>query len=305
MMIFLLFLIILCHVAQGREKEVHAFYYLWYGNPEVDGAYKHWNHEVLPHWEQRINNLHTNIGQRFVPPEDLHSSFYPTKGPYSSSDSEIMKEHFREMIDSGIDVLVASWWGKASNPASTDTQGINTDITIKLLFEAADAFNKESERKVKIALHLEPFPGRTVESVKEDIEYIYQQYGSFLSFYRDELNGKGLFYIYDSYHIPEYQWKRLFKNEGDISLRNTMFDCTVIGLWLLPQHGKELFESGFDGVYSYFASESFSYGSTTENWKSIRNYCKKTGMLCSLSVGPGYNDSLIRPWNSHNTRGRW
>ncbi len=27
-------------------------------------------------------------------------------------------------------------------------------------------------------------------------------------------------------------------------------------------------------------------------------------MICDLSVGPGYDDSLIRPWNSHNTKDR-
>ena len=38
-----------------RRGEVHAFFYLWYGTPEVDGHYMHWDHEVLPHWEERIN----------------------------------------------------------------------------------------------------------------------------------------------------------------------------------------------------------------------------------------------------------
>ena len=25
---------------------VHAFFYLWYGTPEVDGSWRHWDHEV-------------------------------------------------------------------------------------------------------------------------------------------------------------------------------------------------------------------------------------------------------------------
>jgi hypothetical protein len=33
---------------------VHAFYYLWYGTPEHDGDYKHWDHEVLPHWNEAV-----------------------------------------------------------------------------------------------------------------------------------------------------------------------------------------------------------------------------------------------------------
>ena len=30
----------------------------------------------------------------------------------------------------------------------------------------------------------------------------------------------------------------------------------------------------------------------------------KNSLYCGLSVGPGYNDSLIRPWNDHNSRDR-
>jgi len=30
--------------------KVHTFYYGWYGNPEMDGAYSAWNHQVIPHW---------------------------------------------------------------------------------------------------------------------------------------------------------------------------------------------------------------------------------------------------------------
>ena len=28
---------------------IHIFYYAWYGNPEHDGKYVHWNHQFLPH----------------------------------------------------------------------------------------------------------------------------------------------------------------------------------------------------------------------------------------------------------------
>ena len=31
-----------------------AFYYLWYGTPETDGAWRHWDHAVLPHWDARV-----------------------------------------------------------------------------------------------------------------------------------------------------------------------------------------------------------------------------------------------------------
>ena len=54
---------------------VHAFYYMWYGNPEFDGHYLHWNHRYLPHWEQSVTNQYPK--GRHVPPDDIGASFYP------------------------------------------------------------------------------------------------------------------------------------------------------------------------------------------------------------------------------------
>lgn len=30
-----------------------AFYYPWYGAPETDGAWSHWNHARIAHWAPR------------------------------------------------------------------------------------------------------------------------------------------------------------------------------------------------------------------------------------------------------------
>ncbi len=37
---------------------VGVFYYVWYGTPEIDGAYMHWNHSILPHWNAHIRTQH-------------------------------------------------------------------------------------------------------------------------------------------------------------------------------------------------------------------------------------------------------
>lgn len=54
---------------------IHAFYYMWYGNPEFDGRYLHWNHRYLPHWEQSVTDQHPK--GRHTPPDDIGASFYP------------------------------------------------------------------------------------------------------------------------------------------------------------------------------------------------------------------------------------
>ena len=33
----------------------HLFYYPWYGNPDTDGRWLHWDHKVVPHWTDSVN----------------------------------------------------------------------------------------------------------------------------------------------------------------------------------------------------------------------------------------------------------
>ncbi len=278
--------------------QVHAFVYLWYGEPITDNRYLHWNHEVLPHWEERVNAQFPEVGKRFEPPHNIHSPYYPLHGPYSSNDAATLQRQFKEMHEAGIEVAVVSWWGQRDKEYATDTQGVNTDLAVANLLEQADKFGE-----IKVALHLEPYHSRSVESVGDDIEYVHRMYGHHSSLLRSTDN-RLVFYVYDSYHISPMYWARLLKDTGDITMRGTSTDSVMIGLWLHHHHGRDLKESGFDGVYTYFGTDGFSYGSTTTNWMSMCKFAAAQNMLCDISVGPGYNDSLIRPWNAHNSRAR-
>lgn len=188
--------------------------------------------------------------------------------------------------------------GKKNESYATDTQGVNTDAILHNIFEAAD----KDKNKIKLTLHLEPYPSRSAESVKSDVAYIIENYGNYSSFYRFE--NKPLFYVYDSYHIFPYSWANILTPQGTDSLRNTNIDAIFLGLWLDSQHGRDLLESGFDGIYTYFSSNSFSFGSTISNFKIISKFCKKNKLIVNLSIGPGYNDTKIRPWNIANTKNR-
>ena len=304
---------LICHTSckvhfneEENTSRVHAFYYLWYGNPEHDGGWKHWNHEVLPHWEDRINEkFKETVGTLHEPPGRLHSPFYPQLGPYSSRDPMVIAAHFDMMQQAGISIAVVSWWGRQSNPDSTDTQGVSTD---RILGEVMTILDK-LDSTVKIAFHLEPYPGRSVITIKEDLEYIYETYGHHKCIYRTSSttemnNGEFLFYVYDSYHIANVEWARLLTPEGDLSIRGTPQDGVFFGLWLNHYDGRDLVLGGFDGIYTYFASLGFSHGSSPQNWREICRYCKTNNMDCSISVGPGYDDVGIRPWNFHNKKSR-
>ncbi|RPJ18655.1 MAG: alpha-mannosidase, partial [Chloroflexi bacterium] len=115
---------------------VAAFYYPWYGNPEIDGDWIHWT-----------QNNH-------LPPEDISSDYYPALGAYSSNDPAVVAQHMLWLRQAGIGVIITSWWG----------QGSREDQAVPLLLQMAERYG------IKVAFHIEPYQGRTAKSLAGDIQ---------------------------------------------------------------------------------------------------------------------------------------
>ena len=289
--ISLLFLLQAIIAASSTNLQTHAFYYLWYGNPQFNQKYLHWNHEVLPHWNENTRKLHPH-SHRHQAPSEIHSPYYPQQGCYSSIDPNVLRQHLFELQHANVNVVVLSWWGRKEVTGTTDTQGVSTDVFIGTVIRII-----EETENMYFSLHMEPYPGRNALSVKKDIIHLTERYGTSNSWLK--INNKRTFYLYDSYHIPAQDWKQQIA-----SLRNTPNDGFFIGLWLNQNGGTLAKNSMFDGTYSYFASDGFVYGSTTQNWKAMAKWSKANNMVFIPSVGPGYRDTGIRPWNQHNTKPR-
>ena len=155
------------------------------------------------------------------------------------------------------------------------------------------------------AIHLEPYEGRGAESVALDLAHLVTH-----DLYRLPRRPCGghtrlpVVYLYDAYHTPAEEWARLFCDDGDLSVRGTPHDVVVIAT-LLNRDEEELVVNGcFDGFYSYFATDGFTYGSTSAHWKLLAAWARKKNLWFSPSAGPGYNDTRIRPWNDIATRDR-
>ncbi|CAF3127079.1 unnamed protein product [Rotaria socialis] len=262
----------------------HIFYYPWYGTPEYDGGqYLHWNHRRLAHWN-REKAVHYPQ-HRHQPPDDIGSNFYPFLGPYSSRSRVILDKHMRMIRMSGAGTLSISWYP----PGMADDEGRPSDDIIPLLL------NKAGKYQLKVCFHIEPYQNRTVDNVIHWTQYILRQYGSHQAFYR--FNGKGVFYIYDSYRISAHEWRqKLFSNE---KMKQEAF---FVGLILKSNECQPLASSGFDAAYSYFAANGFTEASTSQQWTFTVGQCKSIPFI--PSVGPGYIDTNVRPWNGGTTRPR-
>jgi len=202
------------------------FYYAWFGTPERDGSYEHW-----------AKGGHN-------PPSDLASSFYPARGPYSSSDSAVLKAQMAEIAGAGINEIVYSWWG----------WGSPTDVRLPSVAAAA------RRAGLVVAVHLEPYIGRTAESVANDIAHL-------------ETLGISEIYLYEPFEgITVEDWGSMTHDFPGIRFYG---QTELVGTAA---------EAGFAGVYTY--DVLLHDGGT---FQRLCNQAHVAGLLCLPSVGPGFD----------------
>ncbi len=257
-----------------------AFYYPWWGNIETDGMLFHWSHRVMGE----------NPDKRGYPGgDDIGANFYPQLGCYSSNDKQTVTKHMEQLTRAGVDLICLSWWGEDSFE----------DKATDLLMDVA------ARHGVRVCFHLEPLEGRDAVAVRAAIEYLVGKWGAHEAFYRDfRYDNRPLFFVYDSYQMPAEEWARMLAPDGDITIRGTRLDAVLFALWVDPHEEEFMVAGHFDGFYTYFVSDGFSYGSTPMNWSRLAGWADENDRLFVPCVGPGYIDTRIRPWNTTSVRSR-
>ncbi len=231
-------------VAGGR---VSAFYYPWYGTSASDGSYQHWSQDG------------------HAPPNDIASSYYPAIGLYSSSDKLVIDAQMSEVRSAGIDEVAVSWWGRGSPE----------DVRMPAIVTSA------GRHGIAVAAHIEPYRGRTVASIADDIAHLAGRYGI------------RTFYIYRAFDFSPTDWA------DEHPLLHPIPDITVYAQTALAGAAAA---ARFDGVYTY---DILTYGGNT-----LHRLCAEAHamhLLCAPSVGPGYDarrgsgDPVIKPRRSGQT----
>ena len=201
------------------------FFYPWYSNPGHDGSYVHW-----------IQGGHT-------PPFDIGSAFFPMRGPYSSSDPRLLGVQMRDIAAAGVDEVVSSWWGRGSQE----------DIRLPAVIRAA------KRHGLQVAVQLEPYEGRTVDSVASDLVYL-------------RTLGLHDVYVYSTKDFSAEEWRRV--------------TLQPLGLRLFAQTNHVGFaaRAGFAGFYTY---DILLYDAA--KFDRFCTQARTLGILCAPSVGPGYD----------------
>ena len=281
----LLFLLICsAFLAQSQKLNNHAvcFYYNWYGSNLIDEHNYHWAHPVIP------QNDKDTTKKIFLGRGDIGANFYPANGEYSSGDTSTIEKHMQEVAQAGIGIIAVTWLGV-------------DDYTYKNVVPLLDAASRHG---IKVCFQIEPRVRKTVFSTCEAVRFIVENFGNHPAFYRNKETHHPLFFIYDSYVIPANEWAIFLSDTGKQSIRNKSYNSDMIGLWCWKEDEAFFNNSGFDGCYTYFASRGFTYGSTPENWTTLQSWADAHHKIFIPSVGPGYNDERIRPWNTRNNKDR-
>ena len=209
----------------GAAPTSAIFYYPWFANPAHDGAYDHWQ-----------QNGHTPAG-------DLASAYYPSRGAYSSSDPSVLDAQMREIQRAGIGEIVVSWWGRGSQ----------TDDRLGEVIAAARGHS------LAVAAHIEPYRGRTVASVGDDIAYL-------------RTLGIVDFFVYHATDFAAADWK---------PLTSSLTGMRLFAQTPLAGYAKK---AGFQGIYTY---DTLTYRGRM--FKRMCNEAHAQGLLCAPSVGPGFD----------------
>jgi glycoprotein endo-alpha-1,2-mannosidase len=204
------------------DPRVSIFYYPWYGTPALDGGWAHW-------YAPGSTTL------------DVASNYFPARGLYSSSDTRVVRAQMREIASAGVQEVVSSWWG----------WGSPEDLRLPLVVRAAHAAG------LTVAVHIEPYPGRTIDTVEADIAHL-----SSLGITR--------FFVYRPFDIPVEDWADL-RERQDVEL---LAQTALAG---------RAARAGFDGVYTY---DVLLWGG--ESFPRLCRQAHKSELLCLPSVGPGY-----------------
>lgn len=142
-------------------RKVLAFYYGWYGNPELSGKWLHWE-GVDPNQKTIASSTH-----------------YPMLGAYDSNDPKAIEQHCLWARQAGIDGFIFSWWG----------QGRYEDAPLPQLLQSAQ------KHRLQVCLYYEIVPSPVnPQSVLNDWEYILKRYAVHPAYLKVE--GKPVIFVY-------------------------------------------------------------------------------------------------------------
>ena len=243
--------------AASTSREVLAFYYGWYGNPQVSGEWRHWKN--VDSANQRIEGV----------------TDYPAGGAYDSHDPAILDRQAKTARAVGITGFIASWWERDSFE----------DRGMPLLLAAA------GKHHLSVSAYYEKIEGEDaasrIKAAVGDIDYLLTRYGSDKSWLRAD--GKPVLFVYGRalHELSPADWQEVLAqvrrdNPGGVVLVADSLDSKFVSL--------------FDGANTYNITGQTQHRSPPEMrvWAhaAYPKMVAAAGLakISTVTVIPGYDD---------------
>ncbi len=264
-----------CGPGPERPVRVLAFYYGWYGAPQVSGAWRHW--DAGGHDPASLKNG--------LP--DLASADHPSAGPYDSVDPATLERHLSQASAAGIDALIASWWG----------EGTFEDAALGKLLDAAEARGGGT----KVAAYFEEVPGDDAARGAASLSTLLLRHGTRSAYLRRD--GKPVVFVYGRAIFPgifctfescpsprpsHIDWARILGEVRETTQAVVLGDAISVKLFdLAPQ----LVADGFDGLHVYNPHVDVDLGADmAEEYQTIVRLASARKLISAATVIPGYDD---------------
>ena len=258
--------------AQGIPRQVLAFYYGWWGNPQVSGRWLHWK-DVDPA-NKRIEN----------------TAHFPAFGAYDSHDPAIVDRQVTMARSAGITGLIASWWGQAS----FEGHGM------PLLLEAAERHG------LAVSAYYEKIAGEDAASRKAsaitDLNYLLREYAKHKAWLRADRRPVVFVFGRALHQLSPAEWQEVVAqvrddNPGGVALVVHSFDAAFVSV--------------FDGASTYNITGQTQNKTPPEirAWAHAA-YPKMVaavgpGKISTVTVIPGYDDRKLGRPEPRPVTDRW
>jgi hypothetical protein len=254
---------------QRVPRKVLAFYYTWYGTPEGQGRWIHWE-DVRP-------------GEHSI----ATSTHYPARGAYDSHDIDVIDDHIAQAKAHGIDGFIATWWG----------QGTFDDHAFQKVIDRAEA------RDFEVSVYWETAPGSgdgKIRRAVDDLVYVLEKYGGRPAFLKVE--GKPVIFVFGRVmgQVEAGEWQEILSRA---EARHPG------GFLLIADGYQEGYARIFDGVHTYNICGWVQGKSPDElrplsaaSFRDAVALAKRHARVACLTVIPGYDDTKNRSPGIHARR---
>lgn len=239
-----------------------AFYYAWYGNPEVSGVWRHW---------EGVDADRRSIGS---------STNYPVAGAYDSADPAVIERHLSAMSAAGLDGPIVSWWG----PDAPDS-----DRILPAILQAAD------RHALVVSAYYETIPAAAdpVGRAARDLAYLVDRYGAHPRWLR--VDGRPVVFLYVR-ALEELGAVDRWAEVRRLVRARTGVDPFLVGDAVDPEAAEV-----FDGLHHYNTADRIADQSPEVLARTLlalarldAALARSADRLACATVIPGYDDTKIR-----------